>query len=279
MRSGFFTSVNGDRIYSASFFAEYFASFIGNGVFPNPASNLQVIENTGMTVTARIGRAWIDGYILFNDTDESIALDSGDATLSRIDKIVIRLDKINRVITVAVKKGTPATVPTAPVLQRDSDAYELGIANVRVGAGATGITQSDITDLRLNNSECGLVHAVVDKIDTTAIFNQFEAWYAQTQADYTSDLTAWTLAKKNAFDDWYSSNTTEFFNRFNNWYDTNTTAFESEFNTWFAQIQTILDESVAGNLLNLINAIPVIYPGADEPTTAKTGDYWYRELI
>ncbi len=279
MRSGFFTSVNGDRIYSASFFAEYFASFISNGVFPNPASNLQVIENTGMTVTARIGRAWIDGYILFNDTDESIALDPGDAALSRVDKIVIRLDKINRVITVVVKKGIPATVPTAPSLQRDSDAYELGIANVRVGAGATGITQSDITDLRLNNSECGLVHAVVDKIDTTAIFNQFEAWYAQTQADYTSDLTAWTLAKKNAFDTWYSTNTTEFLSRYNTWHDTNTTAFESEFNTWFAGVQDTLDENVSGNLFNLIYAIPKIYPGVSEPAEAKTGDYWFKELI
>lgn len=279
MRSGFFTSVNGDRVYSASFFAEYFASFIGNGVFPNPASNLQVIESTGMSATVRSGRAWIDGYVLFNDTNASISFDSGDPTLTRIDRVVVRLDKINRVITVVVKKGTPATVPTAPTLQRDSDAYELGIANVRIGAGATSITQSNITDTRLNSSDCGLVHATVEKIDTTAIFNQFEAWYAQKKTDYDSDISTWTLAKKQDFDSWYSSNTAEFFSRFNNWYDTNTTAFASEFNTWFAQIQTILDESVAGNLLNLINAIPVIYPGADEPTAAKTGDYWYRELI
>ena len=48
MRSGMFTSVNGDRKYTSTFFAEYFASFIGNGIFPNPSTNLQVLADTGM---------------------------------------------------------------------------------------------------------------------------------------------------------------------------------------------------------------------------------------
>ena len=52
-KSGFFNSVNGDRRYKADFFAEYFASFIGNGIFPNPSTGIQVISNANMSVTLK----------------------------------------------------------------------------------------------------------------------------------------------------------------------------------------------------------------------------------
>ena len=129
MRSGMFTSVNGDRKYTSTFFAEYFASFIGNGIFPNPSTNTQVVADGGMGVSVQQGKAWIDGYILYVDNPQSLALDTGDSLLPRIDKIVIRLDKINREIVLAVKKGTPATNPTAPNLQRDGD--KIGRASCR----------------------------------------------------------------------------------------------------------------------------------------------------
>ena len=78
IRSGFFNSVNGDRKYDAKRFAEYFNSFIGNGVFPNPSDNLQVIANNDMTVTVKAGKAWINGYIMINDDDYILALDVAD---------------------------------------------------------------------------------------------------------------------------------------------------------------------------------------------------------
>ena len=59
-----FNSINGDRKYKAEDFREYFASFIGNGVFPNPSTNLQCIgENGDMTVTLKVGNGWIDGFL------------------------------------------------------------------------------------------------------------------------------------------------------------------------------------------------------------------------
>ncbi len=196
MRSGMFTSVNGDRKYTSTFFAEYFASFIGNGIFPNPSTNTQVVADGGMGVTVQPGKAWIDGYILYVDNPQSLTLDSGDNLLPRIDKVVIRLDKINREIILAIKKGTPATNPTAPNLQRDGDMHELGIANIRVGKGASTITQSDITDLRLNSNQCGIVHGVVDQVDTTTLFIQYQdefyAWLDMLR-DVLDENTAGTL--------------------------------------------------------------------------------------
>ena len=45
-----------DRVYNAEDFAKYFALFVGNGVFINPANQLKVVPKTGLTVTVKAGR-------------------------------------------------------------------------------------------------------------------------------------------------------------------------------------------------------------------------------
>ena len=47
-KSSFFNSVSHDRTYKAEDWAEYFASFIGNGVFPVPSTGLQVVANLSL---------------------------------------------------------------------------------------------------------------------------------------------------------------------------------------------------------------------------------------
>lgn len=285
MRSGMFTSVNGDRKYTSTFFAEYFASFIGNGVFPNPSTNTQVVADGGMNVSVQQGKAWIDGYILYVDNPQSLALDTGNNLLPRIDKIVIRLDKINREIVLAVKKGTPATNPTAPSLQRDGDMHELGIANIRVDREASTITQSDITDLRLNSNECGIVRGTVEEIDTTTLFNQYQSWIVQKKAEYDADLINYTNTKQSEFEGWvddkeldYDSYVGNKQNEWDSWYNTTTTQLQADFMAWVSMLEDVLDENTAGNLLNMITDIPKIFSGATEPSEIATGDYWFREV-
>lgn len=225
-----FNSVNGDRKYKAEDFRDYFASFIGNGVFPNPSNNLQVMgENSDMTVTLKAGKGWINGAFYVNDTDLILPIDVADGVLNRIDRIVLRLDIESRAINAVVKKGTFASSPTAPDLQRDADAYELGIADILVSAGATSITQASITDLRLNNDLCGVVHGTIDQVDTTTLFNQYLSWYTQTTGQAITDINNIKAQ------------------------------FQNDFNTWFATIKDILDENAAGNLQNEIDAHKIEY--------------------
>ena len=285
MRSGMFTSVNGDRKYTSTFFAEYFASFIGNGVFPNPSTNTQVIADGGTSVIVQEGKAWIDGYILYVDNPQSLTLDSGDNLLPRIDKIVIRLDKINREIVLAVKKGTPATNPAAPNLQRDGDMHELGIANIRVDKAASVINQSDITDLRLNSNECGIVKGTIEEIDTTTLFNQYQNWIAQKKAEYDADLINYTNTKQSEFEGWvddkeldYNTFTNDKKGEWDSWYNTTTTQLQADFMAWVNMLEDVLDENTAGNLLNMITDIPKIFSGTVESSEIATGDYWFREV-
>lgn len=195
-KSSFFNSIDGDRKYKAEEWAEYFASFIGNGVFPEPSTNLMVEANNNMTVKVKAGKAWINGYFYFNTDDLVLQHDNADGVLKRIDRIVIRWSLTNRNIEAAVKKGTFASSPVAPALQRDADIYELALADVLINNGAIEVTQGNITDQRQNSSLCGIVAGTVDQIDVSGLFAQynqvFNDWFSGLE-DILDENTAANL--------------------------------------------------------------------------------------
>lgn len=183
--SGFFDAhkVGGewDRSYVATDFARYFASFIGNGVFAGQSNELQVIQSNpqGMSVTVASGKSWIEGYFYYNDADLQLTLDNADGALNRIDIIVCRWSSVDRMIKTYVKKGTAAVSPVSPTPQWDADVKELQLASIRVNAGIVAISQSLITDTRPNTNVCGWVTSVIDQVDTSTLFLQWQAAYDQ----------------------------------------------------------------------------------------------------
>lgn len=185
-----------DRVYSAERFAEYFASFIANGVFPDPATNLQVVANapSDMTVRVKSGLGWINGYYCNNDEDYLLAISPANGTLPRIDAVVLRWSRSNRSISLEVKTGVATSSPSAPPLERSADNYELMLASIRVVAGTTSIAQASITDKRPDSTVCGWVKGVVDQIDTTDLFAQyddaFQTWFANLQSQLSGDVAA-----------------------------------------------------------------------------------------
>lgn len=200
IQSGLFRSNGGDRKYKASFFASYFASFIGNGVFPNPSSGLQVTPSSNLNTVVRPGKAWINGYYMINDSDYVLSHDIADGVLSRIDRVVIRLDFLTREIGIYIKKGLPSSTPTAPTLQRDNDIYELALADVRINNGATTLNSSNITDQRLNSSLCGIVQGVVNQVDTTTIFNQYQTALNQVEVQGQQSFEQFLMDRQEQFD-------------------------------------------------------------------------------
>ena len=249
-KSSFFNSVSHDRTYRAEDWAEYFASFIGNGVFPVPSTGLQVVVDNGMNLLLKAGKAWINGYFYNNTSDLTITIGTADGQLNRIDRIVVRWDLTNRIISAEVKSSAYSASPTAPALQRDADIYELALADVYVGAGVTAITQSNITERRLNTSLCGIVAAVVDQIDTEAFNAQLQAWFAEYQslsaAEYNT-LVSYMNSLKLQGNTQYDA------------FEQHMADFEAqaaaEFNSWFNGLQEVLDENAAANLMNITNAL------------------------
>ncbi|PRR78435.1 hypothetical protein CLLI_15190 [Clostridium liquoris] len=223
-RSAFFNSINGDRRYKAEVFAEYFSSFIGNGVFSNPNTSLQARANDDMTMTLSPGKAWINGYFYMNTDDLILIIDPADGVLSRVDRVVLRFDVEKRNIKAIIKKGEFSANPEPPLIQRDADIYELGLADIKVNQGAISITQEDIIDLRLNKSLCGIVHGLIDQVDTTEIFNQFQGWYKNRTSTYMKE--------------------------WENWFYPNTSDWEEDFIEWFNSIKGSLAEDTGTFLSN-----------------------------
>lgn len=249
-KSMFFNSREGDRRYKAEDWANYFSSFISNGVMPLPSSGLQVVTGENMTVRLREGKAWINGYF-YNNTDYlNLTLDFADGVLNRIDRIVIRWDLTARSILAKVKKGVPSAQPVAPVLQRDADVFEIAVADVLINKGATAITQGNITDQRLNGELCGVAAGIIQQIDTTEFNAQLQAWFKEymdlSKKEFES-LVAYFNSLKIQSDVEYRA-----FLEYLNAYKAQS---KEEFDTWFETIKNILDENAAGNLLNLITAL------------------------
>ena len=220
-----FRSVSGDRKYSAEDWAEYFALFLSNGVYYSSADKLKVAEYDGMKVKVQKGAGFIGGRMYLLETDKVLTLDTADGVLSRIDRIVLRCDYANRLISAEVVKGSYSEVPTAPELTRDADVYELALADVYVAAGVITITKANITDQRLNSSLCGIVTGLIDQADTQEIFSQFQAYLQEFKQ---ASKTEYTVVLNE---------------------------FKNDFTEWFAGVKGTLAEDVAGNLYNKVEDV------------------------
>lgn len=189
LKYGFFNSVSGDRKYDADDISNYFVKLISNGVFPNPSNNLQVVAKSGMTVTVKAGFGFINAKYANLTSDYDLTLDAADTTNPRIDRIVLRLDSTNRQFALTIIKGEAAAEPVAPDIVRTSTIYDLCLAQIAVAANATAITTADITDKRGNSALCGYVYGLIDQIDTTDLFDQYDAafnsWFTTLQTNLT----------------------------------------------------------------------------------------------
>ena len=177
-----------DRVYNAEDVTSYFDKLVGNGVFPNPSTQLQVRAGSGMNVIVGTGQGWINGHKMINTADLTLVIDSSDVLLNRIDAVVFYVDFDAREMGIEVKKGTLASTPTAPSMTRTSTRYELCLAQISVPKQITAITTALITDTRGNSNLCGFVQGLIQQMDSTTLFAQwqaqFEAWFDAAKQEF-----------------------------------------------------------------------------------------------
>lgn len=194
INSYFFNAVENDgvydRIYNAEDFTSYLDLLVGSGVFPNPSTQLQVTAASGMDVVVRAGSGWINGHKMVNTADLTLTLDNSDVLLNRIDAVIFYVDNGTREMGIEVKKGTLATTPSAPALQRDSTRYEMCLAQITVNKQISAITAAMITDTRGNSNLCGYVQGLIQQMDSSTMFAQwqaaFDTWFNEVQSQFTA---------------------------------------------------------------------------------------------
>lgn len=177
-----------DRIYNAEDMTSYLAGIVGNGVFPNPSTNLQVRAGTGMQVIVAPGAGWINGHKIVNTSDAALTIAASDVLLTRIDAVIFYCDLTTRSMGLDVKTGTPSANPTAPAMTRSETRYEMCLARVKVDKQITAITGGMLTDTRMNSSVCGVVQGLIQQIDTTTLWDdeqaKFREWMESVQTEF-----------------------------------------------------------------------------------------------
>ena len=187
-------TIDYDRASSSAQLRGLIKSMITNGVNMTESTNLQVIANgTNNTLTVKAGYVIIEGAIKYFENDVTVTLPTADVNNSRIDTVVARLNLNESVrdIVIDVVSGTASATPTEPTLTRTTNVYEVGLANILVGVGASAISQSEVTDTRLLNSRCGLATSI-GKIDTETLFVQlttdFDNWFESIKGKLGDDV-------------------------------------------------------------------------------------------
>ena len=220
-----------DRAITSAPFRKLIKQLVKEGVDPTNSASLQVYATGEMTVTVNPGFGVVDGLLALEDESRTLAVTANDGTYDRIDTVVLRLDDNDnvRLCDLYIVQGTPASSPVHPDLTREGSIYELGLADIFVGAHSTRITTDKVTDTRYDTERCGVISPIAE-FDTETLNQQ---------------MTAWALAQQEDFEEWSE-------------------AQKNSFAAWVATIQDILDDAAAGNLQLEIERVDKARMGLEE---------------
>lgn len=244
--------------------AQLFHATRTNGVFSSDG-HYAVTAIGGMQISVSTGIAWMKlsefgGAVAGHTESTTLTIATADGAFPRIDRVVIRHDYVLNSTLLAVKTGTPANSPVAPVIERSAERFELAIADVRVNAGVLSLTNANIIDQRLNESVCGIMQDGVTGIPTQSLYDAWWSWFNGLKADTESkaaEFVQWIELFKStnetAWNQWYSAFISSSSSVFADWYNAFTSNSELIFNVWFADLQNTLDENQASNLYNMID--------------------------
>ena len=173
--SGFFNSVNGDRLYNADQMSAIFSGLITDGVYASVGNKLAVQPNSGMTIQIATGRGWFGQRWVDNNSEYLHTLEASDVLLNRYCAVCVRVDTTDggRKAEPYFKYSEYATNPVKPSMERTETIKEYCLAYVLIKAGATTITAADIEDTRGNEALCGWVTGLIEQLSSATLFDQF----------------------------------------------------------------------------------------------------------
>lgn len=193
----------GDRMYEAAIFANYFRKFLSNGVYYGSYKNygensMKVQLESGLTLRVIKGCGIIQGVDFELENDINLVLER-PATGKRIDRIVVKMDaSLNTRATQLYVKTGNGTTPAE--LTRTENMYEICLAEITVSS-TSNITANDVKDTRTDSTLCGIVNSLIS-VDGKEIYEKFEAYIDQVtdslvRKDQESVVLSGTITDKN----------------------------------------------------------------------------------
>lgn len=243
--SGFFNSVDHDRLYDATDISRLFDGLIRDGIFASIGDCFVVKQSNQMNVTVGTGRAWFNHTWSYNDALYPVTIPPSEILMDRIDAIVLEINSVESVRANSIKliKGTPSSTPTKPALTNAKEVHQYPLAYVKVGKEVTSIRQADIENC-VGTSVCPFVTGILEVISIEQLIPQwkdilnrfveentanFNTWMNGEKQDYQ----AWLTAAKKEITDWEATSKSDY----QKWYD----SIKNGYDQWFATIKAAYD--------------------------------------
>lgn len=263
---GFYNSVNHDRVYDAQQWSSIFDGLIADGIYETQGDKFIVsaTDPASMIVTVGTGRAWFHHTWSLNDSLLPLTLDDSDLVVPRIDVICLETNTNAEVRANAIKilKGLPAANPVAPTLTHSEFVNQYALAEILIPAGATSITQANITN-KVGTSGTPFVVGVVEVMDIDAMVAQWTAQWNEYIVDHENDLDAWIA---------------DFEAELTAWKEGFESSRESAFDVWFQHMKDQLSEDAAGHLQEEIDEInEVTIPDLDKKK--QNNEQWVPVIL
>lgn len=185
----------GNRAETADFFAKYFSNFISNGVFARPSTNFMVLSKSGLTVTVKAGACFINGYMAWDseDEDHTFTKDAAAHNYYLVQRMYLPDGTITKTWL------TDPDMSSVPI--RTATTYDLVIARVNVPGNTSEVTDSMITDYRFDTDMCGIVHGLIEQLDTSDIAHQLNSAAEEFINAAETSLVTW----QGTFDQWFNA--------------------------------------------------------------------------
>ena len=243
--SGFFNSVDHDRLYDATDISRLFDGLIRDGIFASIGDCMVVKQSNQMNVTVGTGRAWFNHTWSYNDALYPVTIPPSEILMDRIDAVVLEINSVESVRANSIKliKGTPSSTPTKPALTNTKEVHQYPLAYVTVGKEVTSIRQADIENC-VGTSVCPFVTGILEVISIEQLIPQwkdilnrfveentanFNTWMNGEKQDYQ----AWLTAAKKEITDWQATSKSDY----QKWYD----SIKNGYDQWFATIKAAYD--------------------------------------
>ena len=203
--SGFFNSVNHDRLYDAEQFGSLFDGIINDGVYEHVGDAFEVTPNSDVndSVIVGTGRAWFNHTWILNNAQYSITLNPPNLVAPRYDAIALDIDRRDSVRknSIVVVEGTPASDPQYPSMVNEELHSQYPIAYIRMNPGNSDIiSTSDIT-YNVGKSSCPLVTGPLEVINDDNFFSQMNASFTEFKNDLDQEFTTWFEGIKELIED------------------------------------------------------------------------------
>lgn len=193
--SGFFNSVNHDRLYDAEQISAIFDGIINDGVFESVGDAFSVVPNEDLvdSIIVGTGRAWFDHVWILNDSQYSITLSAPSTIYQRMDAVVIDVDRRDsvRAATLKVVEGSPASAATKPALINEELHKQYPVAYVTVYPGNSEIVSASHIKRSVGTTECPLVTGPLEVINDDKFFAQMDASFNEFKTATENEWNQW----------------------------------------------------------------------------------------